>query len=378
MQLVWILLIAAAITACEIFIYHYHLPRFFLFIFPMINICLEICIIFYILRLQALVSSSFPLWIRIGVYLLPLLISLFMMTGLIVRRYVKMEHKKPVRHIVYRLFAFFLISMLLIFLATVYFAQEYVIFYPNVNSQDRDELMKDTDYERIRINSHYYGWLKRAEDTDNMTAQSPLIVYFGGNAQNTSTLFKNYDEIGIFTYMKNISFLSIDYPSYGDSEGSLSQEELFTMADEVLEYVQHQFPNKKLYIIGYSIGTGIAAYAASVAEPDALILLSPYNNGRDLFNSYFPVFYGPFQYLIRYPLTSDAYVSTLTCRSMVILSDKDTIVRPKLTERLIACFPKAPTVIHYDTLDHGDIAMKKEVWKTIIEYLEVQSTHKLP
>ena len=46
MQLVWILLIAAAITVIEILIYHYRLPRFFLFIFPLINICLEICIVF--------------------------------------------------------------------------------------------------------------------------------------------------------------------------------------------------------------------------------------------------------------------------------------------------------------------------------------------
>ena len=45
MQLVWILLIAAAITVIEILIYHYRLPRFFLFIFPLINICLEICIV---------------------------------------------------------------------------------------------------------------------------------------------------------------------------------------------------------------------------------------------------------------------------------------------------------------------------------------------
>ena len=59
MQLVWILLIAAAITVIEILIYHYRLPRFFLFIFPLINICLEICIVFYILRQQALVTNRY-------------------------------------------------------------------------------------------------------------------------------------------------------------------------------------------------------------------------------------------------------------------------------------------------------------------------------
>ena len=91
MQLVWILLIAAAITVIEILIYHYRLPRFFLFIFPLINICLEICIVFYILRQQALVTSYYPLWIRIGIYLLPLLLSLF-----IISSFTYLRTRKPV------------------------------------------------------------------------------------------------------------------------------------------------------------------------------------------------------------------------------------------------------------------------------------------
>lgn len=367
MQLVWILLIAAAITVIEILIYHYRLPRFFLFIFPLINICLEICIVFYILRQQALVTSYYPLWIRIGIYLLPLLLSLFIMTGFLVRRYVKLEYTKPFRHIVCRLFAFLLISMLFIFLTTIYFAQEYVIFYPNASPQDRDMLMADKAYERISIDSQYTGWLRKAENADS------IIVYFGGNAQNTSALCREYDESGIFSYMKNSHFLSIDYPSYGDSKGSLSQEELFKMADAVLHYARHRYPNKKLYIVGYSIGTGMASYAASKSTPDALILLSPYNNGRDLFNSYFPVFYGPLQHLIRYPLTSDRYVGALTCPALVILSNQDTIISPSLSRRLIECFTTPVKTIQFDTLDHGDIAMSKEVWKTIIRFL-----HELP
>ena len=107
---------------------------------------------------------------------------------------------------------------------------------------------------------------------------------------------------------------------------------------QVLHYARHRYPNKKLYIVGYSIGTGMASYAASKSTPDALILLSPYNNGRDLFNSYFPVFYGPLQHLIRYPLTSDRYVGALTCPALVILSNQDTIVSPSLSRRLIECF----------------------------------------
>ncbi|MFQ7538428.1 MAG: alpha/beta hydrolase, partial [Clostridium sp.] len=69
------------------------------------------------------------------------------------------------------------------------------------------------------------------------------------------------------------------------------------------------------------------------------------------------------------PLTSDVYVKALDCKSMVILSDKDTIVKPMLSKKLIQSFLKPPLVVHFDTLKHGDIAMSKDVWKTIMNFL---------
>lgn len=115
------------------------------------------------------------------------------------------------------------------------FRSEYVIFFPNDSEQDRETLQQSHTYEQVTISQKYKGWLKDNKDSDT------IIVYFGGNAQNTASTFLQFESVGIFDVMKNYSFFSIDYPSYGESEGSLSQNSLFQMADNVMDYVENHF-----------------------------------------------------------------------------------------------------------------------------------------
>lgn len=359
-----IILLSVLLLALQWFLYRLKAGRLLLFILPTLSICIQIAVIFSFVRQQALVTSSFPLWIRIIINLLPLLISLIMMIAIIVRKYMKIEYTKPFRHTVIRLFICFMIGMLIILLGTVYLAQEYVIFYPNENSEDTDYLMQSSNYTRVNINNKYKGWATEKDESE------AIIVYFGGNAQNTSNTFHTYGEDDIFKLMNDYTFLSVDYPTYGDSEGDLSQTELFEMADAVMKYTQRHYPNKKIYIIGYSIGTGIASYAAATFQPDKFVLISPYNNGNDLFNSYLPVFYGPLKYLIRYTLPSDDYVKQIKCNSLIVYSEQDTIVKAKLTKKLINSFKEKPNILKFEKYSHGDMVTEIDIWKDIIKFLK--------
>lgn len=359
-----IILIALILTLLQWGLYKIKAGRFFLYILPIICIILQICIIFRSVREQALLSSQFPLWLRIVIHLIPLLVSLFIMAGFIVRKYMRMKYTKPFYHTVLRLFIFFLIGMIIILLGTVYLAQEYVIFYPNESIEDTQYLMKETSCKRIVLKDEFYGWEQTHENSKE------VLVYFGGNAQNTSTVFRQYKETGVFDILNDYDIISVDYPEYGDSEGTLSQDHLFEMADALMRYTKEHHPDQKITIIGYSIGTGIASYAAHAYQPDHFILLSPYDNGKDLFNSYLPMFYGPLSFLIRYPLTSDEYVSDVTAKSLVLYTDQDTIVKPYLTKRLIDAFTTKPTVIVYTEYTHGDMVTTPAIWKDIIEFLK--------
>lgn len=366
-MLLQIICISIALFLLQFLFYQLKLHKMLLYAMPILSLCYMVYAIFQLVREQALVNSSFPLAVKIIVMLIPIMISLIGMLVCIVKKYQHIERKGKIRFIVMRQFLGFLCIMLIILVVTVYTAQEYVIFFPNKSEQDTEILRLDDNFQEISIQNRYHGWLKEAQDSDT------IIVYFGGNAQNTASTFLQFQELGIFSYMEHYSFLSIDYPSYGNSEGSLSQEALFDMADDVMSYVQERFPDKKIDLIGYSIGTGIACYAASHTSLHKFVLIAPYNNGQDLFNTYFPIFYGPLSHLIRYPLTSDSYVKEVRCDTLIVMSKADSIVPYRLSQKLLAFFQEEPNTIVYEKDGHADLISERKPWKAIMEFLDQTS-----
>jgi len=68
----------------------------------------------------------------------------------------------------------------------------------------------------------------------------------------------------------------LEYPGYADRPGSPSQEGIFRAADEALELLG---TNQPVYLLGESLGSGVAAYLAGThpGRITGLILLSPYD-----------------------------------------------------------------------------------------------------
>jgi pimeloyl-ACP methyl ester carboxylesterase len=73
----------------------------------------------------------------------------------------------------------------------------------------------------------------------------------------------------------------LEYPGYADRPGSPSEQAFFDAADEALQTLGTNGP---VYVVGESLGTGVAAYLAG-AHPDkiaGIVLLSPYNRLTDV------------------------------------------------------------------------------------------------
>jgi uncharacterized protein len=69
----------------------------------------------------------------------------------------------------------------------------------------------------------------------------------------------------------------LEYPGYADRPGLPSEKHNFQAADEALELLD---TNRPLFLVGESLGTGVAAYLAGT-HPDriaGMMLLSPYNS----------------------------------------------------------------------------------------------------
>ena len=125
------------------------------------------------------------------------------------------------------------------------------------------------------------GLLFKAENSKG------LIFYLHGNAGTLETwgkIAKEYTNLGYDIFI-------LDYRSFGKSEGEIENEEQLNK-DISIAYktLIKRYPENKIIIAGYSIGSGLATILASKNNPKALILQSPYYSFTELSSSRVPFF----------------------------------------------------------------------------------------
>lgn len=105
---------------------------------------------------------------------------------------------------------------------------------------------------------------------------SRVAVIFHGNGGDVANFFayqKYFNSIGVSSY-------GFDYRGFGRSTGWPSERGLKFDADAVIAYVMKRegVSAEQLILVGISIGTGPAAYAAEKFRPDVLLLFSPFES----------------------------------------------------------------------------------------------------
>ena len=105
------------------------------------------------------------------------------------------------------------------------------------------------------------------------------VVYFHGNGGNLSV----WAPILAAIARQGYSVFAFDYRGYGVSTGRPSERGLYRDVDAVLEQFWSATPQRRPIIYwGRSLGTAMAAYAATVRTPDGLILESGFSDARSL------------------------------------------------------------------------------------------------
>jgi len=159
-----------------------------------------------------------------------------------------------------------------------------------------------------------------------------LIFYLHGNAGSLETW-------GLIasTYTKLHYDLFIpDYRGYGKSEGEISSEQqFFDDMQTIYDSMKKEYDEKKIVILGYSIGTGPAAMLAAHNHPKMLILQAPYFSVADLSRRNYP-FLPPF--LLKYKFRTNEFVSKTKAPVVIIHGDADEVIYCGSSLKLKECF----------------------------------------
>lgn len=181
-------------------------------------------------------------------------------------------------------------------------------------------------------------------------APKALVLYLHGNAGNLASWFVNLD----FWRAQEVDLVMPDYRGFGASGGRISsQAELQADMRAVWDAVvpAYQARGIPVVLMGRSLGTGLALPLAAALpagqQPQALVLISPYESLQRLAAEHMPWVPG---WLLRYPLRSDRALQALAAQprppALTLLhGSADTLIPPAHAQALARQLPAARLVL---------------------------------
>ena len=285
-----------------------------------------------------------------------------------------MGNKKTNDKISWKSFILWLLIIIILIAVAIVIVQPSLFFYPWHDEKSYAKLKTMNEFEEFTIqngNETIHGWI-RYENIEEKNIKKPLIVMFGGNAQNSSNTCMWFHEAEIFNRFLGYNFLIIDYPEYGLSTGRVSEKTLFSTGIKTYEYAESlPFTDKEnIVVMGFSIGTGVATYVSSEKNPNGLILLAPYDEALSLYNNTLNIFYGPMRLLTLYKLESIKYAKEIETKPLIITSTGDEVISYKLSENLSKNFKNSSEYMCVEGTDHNAYFSREDVLTRIEEYLK--------
>jgi pimeloyl-ACP methyl ester carboxylesterase len=203
--------------------------------------------------------------------------------------------------------------------------------------------------------------------------KAPLVIFFQGNAQNSSkTMFQYFSSDELQDMLGEYNILIVDYPGYGLSGGKPSDDSMFTASDYIFNTAKNmqEVDPDNIVIMGYSIGTGVATYCASQNDANGLILVAPYDKALSLYNDSIDSFHGPVESLARYSFDSASYAKDVQEPVLIITSKADKVINYQHSLNLSEQFSDLEDVLTLEDVDHNSYFYQAAVVDKIGEFLK--------
>lgn len=242
----------------------------------------------------------------------------------------------------------------------MYLFQDRLIFFsqPINNPYVAQFLEYEITFNHNGISLH--GWFIKKE----ISGESPLVVYYGGNAEEVSGNLLDLDR------MRHVSFLFVNYRGYGKSQGKPTEENLVKDALFVCDEMVNREgidPNN-IILMGRSLGSGVAVQVAAKRKIRGIILVTPFDSLVNVAKSHYPLF--PVGLAIKHRFDSMKYASEIKYPALALMGTSDQIIANKHSEELRKAWGGPIKAIFIEKAGHNDIQIFPEYWSAIREFIK--------
>jgi uncharacterized protein len=131
------------------------------------------------------------------------------------------------------------------------------------------------------------------------------------------------------------NLMTWDYAGYGQSTDCwFSQDDLLADAESAYQWLAAQEKPEKIFIFGYSIGTGIALSVATHHQQNPVYLVAAYDSLQNVASEHMPKLI-PVSLLARYPIDTEALVNAIKQPIYIIHGDADQLITPARSIALV-------------------------------------------
>jgi uncharacterized protein len=231
---------------------------------------------------------------------------------------------------------------------------------PVFNSQQVDQMVASANLERWTNSSDESIGVRRLSPKQPVIGQ---VLIFHGNGDYAAGFAFFADQL---QSTGNFDVFILEYPGYADRPGSPSQQSLFRAADEAFQLLD---TNKPIYLVGQSLGTGVASYLAG-NHPDkvaGVILISPFDSVAAVAQNDYPFL--PVQLLLVDRFPSEVYLKNYHGKIGIVVDGEDTIVPEKFGLRLYSSYAGPKKLWEFARGGHAAILEPPEIfWKQVAEF----------
>lgn len=255
-----------------------------------------------------------------------------------------------------KLFLFGIVILYFGAMAYIYITQDSQVFNRDAIEENSPFTLLNTERIALHVEQDVLldGLYKHSKKED-----APLLLYFGGNADDATRLLLHVKSLSEF------DIVAFNYRGYLKSTGTPSEKNLFS---DALKIFDTYGKNKKVIVIGRSLGTGVATYLASQREVQGLILITPYDSIASIAKKKYPMF--PIEYLLRNKFESVKYMPHVKSPvGLIDVKDDDTVPMYHFNA-LKKTVPNVSLHVRLDDTTHGDVLTHKDFEKVIKEMIE--------
>jgi pimeloyl-ACP methyl ester carboxylesterase len=202
------------------------------------------------------------------------------------------------------------------------------------------------------------GWLVR-----HAGARAPLLIYFGGNAEEVSWV------VGASQRFAGWSLLAVNYRGYGESGGDPGEKTLFADALAIYDYAasRDDVESRSIAVMGRSLGSAVAVHLAAQRAVAGVLLVAPFDSLEAVAARVYPFL--PVRWLLRHRFDSIALAPAISAPALFIVAERDSVIPVIHARRLHDGWAGARHWVEIRGADHNDLDARPEFWDATESFL---------